>query len=148
MLANYAFGHDTSSPKDIAAIHDPQSWLSAVTLRRAPSVQMKEFCEDTDSCRHAALVQYFGETPSPAAFPGGRCHSGCDACLAAAGSPPQPGDWQPLVSRCGYVCTERAELSRVTELRPMWFSNIGRCTKFWVLHFSEYNVPACCTLLI
>jgi RecQ zinc-binding len=60
-------------------------------------LQMKTFCNDEAACRHAALVQYFGEAPAPAAFPGGRCGGGCDACATAAGTGPQPGDWQPLV---------------------------------------------------
>ena len=60
---------------------------------------MKTFCNDETACRHAALVQYFGEAPAVTAFPSGRCGGGCDTCAAAAGTGPQPGDWQPLV-RC------------------------------------------------
>lgn len=60
-------------------------------------LQIKEFCKDEVTCRHAALMRYFGEEPSGVLFPGGRCGGGCDACAAAAGAPPQPGDWQPLV---------------------------------------------------
>ena len=40
---------------------------------------MKEFCDDSDTCRHAALLTYFGER-----LGGGRCGTNCDNCVRAA----------------------------------------------------------------
>lgn len=37
---------------------------------------MREYCEETDECRHAFLLRYFGETWSQR-----RCGDRCDNCL-------------------------------------------------------------------
>lgn len=41
-----------------------------------PPHQMREYCEETDECRHAFLLRYFGETWSQR-----RCGDRCDNCL-------------------------------------------------------------------
>ncbi|KAK9835234.1 hypothetical protein WJX81_007757 [Elliptochloris bilobata] len=43
---------------------------------RAALQQMKEFCDERDACRHAALLTYFGER-----FTAGRCGTNCDNCV-------------------------------------------------------------------
>ena len=55
-------------------------------------VQMKEFCEDQETCRHVQLLRYFGETLSS-----GACKNTCDNCLRKAGQKHDP-DWPELVS--------------------------------------------------
>ena len=41
-------------------------------------LQVKVFCEDQGKCRHAQLLQYFGETLAIR-----RCSQHCDVCLNA-----------------------------------------------------------------
>lgn len=51
---------------------------------------MAEYCEEGGRCRHAYLMEYFGEASR---FPGGRCPLGCDNCERAQ-QPPAP-DGEP-----------------------------------------------------
>jgi superfamily II DNA helicase RecQ len=53
-------------------------------------MQMKAFCEETSECRHAQLLEYFGED-----FAAGRCGDRCDNCLRAAGRLKHDPDWPP-----------------------------------------------------
>jgi len=79
---------------------------------RAAPAQMKQFCADETSCRHAALIRYFGETPSAAVFCDGRCQGHCDACARAAGAMPQPGDWSDQVNCQGFGAPGRVQSFR------------------------------------
>lgn len=69
-------------------------------------LQMKQFCDERDGCRHKALLTYFGE-----AFEAGRCRGNCDNCArqarGEAADAPDP-DWLvsglPNTHRCSAVC--------------------------------------------
>ncbi len=68
-------------------------------MRGAP--QMKEFCDDRDTCRHAALLAYFGER-----FARGRCGGSCDNCArGAASAADEDPDWpaRPLPKQTRYA---------------------------------------------
>lgn len=56
---------------------------------------MKAYCEDSEGCRHALLLAYFGEQ-----LAGGRCNGRCDNCLRRAGQREDP-DWPPQVEPTG-----------------------------------------------
>ncbi|PRW57979.1 ATP-dependent DNA helicase Q-like 1 isoform A [Chlorella sorokiniana] len=45
--------------------------------------QMRAYCEDDQHCRHAQLIQYFGET-----WQQGRCATHCDVCRGEVAPPP------------------------------------------------------------
>lgn len=62
-------------------------------------LQMKEFCDDRDTCRHAALLTYFGER-----LDGGRCGTNCDNCArAASGEAADQPDPEWLVHHFPYL---------------------------------------------
>lgn len=51
------------------------------TIRLSP--QMRAYCEDDQRCRHAQLIQYFGES-----WQQGRCGTYCDVCRGEVAPPP------------------------------------------------------------
>ena len=55
--------------------------LACLTCRVACLLQMKAYCEDKHTCRHALLLDYFGER-----FRVGSCGA-CDNCLGTSDGP-------------------------------------------------------------
>ncbi len=53
------------------------------TLPPLSSPQMRAYCEDDQRCRHAQLIQYFGES-----WQQGRCGTYCDVCRGEVAPPP------------------------------------------------------------
>ena len=77
-------------------------------------IQIQGYCEEATRCRHAHLMEYFGEA---SCFPGGRCPRGCDNCeRAQQGRTPNPipggAPCQPVLLT-GFDWTEWAEQVRL-----------------------------------
>lgn len=71
---------------------------------------MEAYCDEGSRCRHAFLMEYFGEASR---FPGGRCPLGCDNCERAQ----HPGPDGQMGLLTGFDWTEWAEQASAARLR-------------------------------